>query len=235
MGLEISKNNKTALIFGASGMVGRHCLDYLLLSPAYDKVVAFGRGDLGVKNQKLVYHRIDFDRLEDYNHLIKGDDLYCCLGTTMRKAGSKLAFQKVDYHYVYEIAKIAAHNTVNQYLLVSAVGADKDSLFFYNQVKGKAEEAVKQLPFWSVHIFRPSVLLGERNENRWGEEVAGKLGRLIDSVTGGLLKKYKPVEGDVVAKAMVAAAQKLKGGVNYYSSEMLQDLATAVDKLRRLN
>ena len=93
---------------------------------------------------------------------------------------------------------------------------------------------MKALPFWAIHIFQPSVLLGERNENRWGEEIAGKLGKVIDGLTGGLLKKYRPIEADVVAKAMVSAAQKLEPGLHVYPSHWLQDLAAQIDAITQV-
>ena len=230
MALEISKDKKTALLFGASGMVGSHCLDLLLASPIYERIISFGRKKLAIESEKLVQCVINFDQMEQHASLFQGDDFFCCLGTTMRKAGSKAAFQKVDYHYIYEGAKLAAKNKVNQFLLVSSVGASSDSLFFYSQVKGKTEEAVKALPFWAVHIFQPSILLGERNENRFGEAIAAKIGKGLDYVMGGLLTKYKPVEAEVVAKAMLAAAQQLEKGVKYHPSHYLQQLAEIEDR-----
>lgn len=219
------------MVFGASGLVGGYCLDFLLEHPAYRHVIAFVRKTLPKEHQKLEQIEVDFDQPETFAARIKGDDLFLCLGTTMGKAGSRDAFYKVDFTYSYRAARTAAENGVNQLLLVSSVGADPDSLFFYSQVKGELEEAVKKLPFWGVHIFQPSVLLGERNENRWGEEIAGRIGRVIDRVTGGLLTKYRPVEADVVAQAMVNAAQQLSKGLHVYPSHYLQDLANQEDNL----
>jgi len=225
MSVEITKNSKIAILFGASGLIGRFCLDFLLASSTYNKVLIFVRKPLGIVDDRLEEHVIDFEKLSTYQHLIKGDDLFCCLGTTMKKAGSEEAFRRVDYTYTYQLAELAAKNKVNQLLLVSALGADKDSLFFYNRVKGELEAEVKLMPFWAVHIFQPSLLLGERNENRWGEALAQRLGRGIDRLMGGMLTKYRPVEADVVAKAMIIAAQKLEKGVHIYSSSLLQELA----------
>ncbi len=231
--MEISKSDKTALLFGATGLVGKHVLEMLLWHGAYAKVHTFGRRTLQMEHPRLVHHLIDFNRLMEVKHLLHGDDLYLCLGTTRAKAGSKEAFYQVDYTWNLEIARMACDNGVNQLLLVSSVGADPTSRFFYTRVKGQLEEAVKQLPFWAVHIFQPSVLLGERNENRWGEAIAGKLGKLIDAATGGLLKKYRPVEADVVARAMVSAAQRLEPGIHVYPSHWLQELAEAIDRQTR--
>ncbi len=223
--MKISKDYKTALLFGATGLVGGHLLQFLLLDAAYNKVITFNRRPLEMEHPKLEQHLFDFDNKKNYGDLLFGDDLFCCLGTTMRKAGSREAFYEVDYTYPFQIAECAVANGVNQFLLVTAVGADPDSLFFYNRVKGKLELAVRKLPFWSTHIFRPSLLLGTRNENRWGEELAGKFGNILDRVTGGLLTKYRPIEADAVAKAMVNAAQELEPGYHLYPSSLLQELA----------
>ncbi|RMG80636.1 MAG: oxidoreductase [Bacteroidetes bacterium] len=223
--MKISKDKKTALVFGATGLVGGFLTDFLLMHGAYEKVIAFGRRELDIEHPKLIQHVINFENPEEFNDLVRGDDLFCCLGTTLAKAGSKEGFFKVDFIYSYRVAKIAAANKVNQFLLISSVGADKDSLFYYSRVKGQIEEAVRGLDFWATHIFRPSVLLGERPENRWGESVAGRIGKFLDGISGGLLTKYRPIEADVVAKAMVNAAQELKPGVHVYPSDFLQGLA----------
>jgi uncharacterized protein YbjT (DUF2867 family) len=232
MEVQLVKDDKTALLFGATGLIGGYCLNFLLASPAYNKVKVFTRKELDFDNEKLEQHKIDFDKLENYKDLIKGDDVFCCLGTTMRKAGNKEAFRKVDYDYGFQIAKIAEKQGVNQFLLVSSVGADADSVFFYNQVKGELEDAVKKMDFWSTHIFQPSVLLGKRNENRWGEQLAGRLAKGFDFLTGGLLTKYSPVEAEVVAKAMVVAAQGLDSGLQIYPSHILQKIAKNEERLR---
>ncbi len=229
MKVQLLKDDKTALLFGASGLVGGHCLSELLASPVYKKVKIFVRKKLDVTHEKLEQHVIDFEQPEKYRNLLKGDDIYCCIGTTIKKAGSKAQFKKVDYTYNLQIAAMAAEQGVNQYLLVSSVGADPDSVFFYTRIKGELEEKVKQMDFWAIHIFQPSVLLGERNENRWGEHLAGKIAKGFDTLTGGLLAKYSPVEAEVVAKAMVAAAQGFKSGVHIYPSHVLLKMSAGTD------
>lgn len=228
--MEITKDNKTALVFGATGLVGSHVVQFLLLHPAYNRVVLFVRRPVNLEHPKLEQHIVDFDRPASFKHLVKGDDLFCCLGTTMAKAGSKEAFYKVDFTYAFDAAQMASMNGVGQYLLVSSVGADPHSRFFYSKVKGELEVAVRKMGFWGLHIFQPSVLLGERNENRFGEQLAGKIGSIFDRLTGGLLTKYRPIEADVVAKAMVSAAQGVRPGEHIYPSHWLQGLANEIDK-----
>ncbi|MFK7945947.1 MAG: oxidoreductase [Saprospiraceae bacterium] len=220
--MKIQKAQKTAILFGATGLVGGYCLEFLLESPLYSKVKAFNRRKLNIKHPKYEEYIIDFDKLDDYADWIVGDDVFCCLGTTRKKAGSKAAFSKVDYTYVFDTAKIAAKNSANQFLLVSTVGADKDSMFFYNQIKGEIESAVQNLNYWSIHIFRPSLLLGSRNELRIGEKLATYASGILNLVTNRLAPKYSAVHGEQVAKAMVLVAQRIDGGTFIYESDEIQ-------------
>ena len=224
----INNSHKTALLIGASGLVGGFCLSQLLESPHYDKVKIFVRKSVQHYHIKLEQYVIDFDNLLNYKHLLVGDDLFCCLGTTMKIAGSKEAYFKVDYSYTLNVAKIAVTNGTKQVMLVSSVGADSSSIFFYNKVKGHLEDELRKLPFWAVHIFQPSVLLGERTNSRWGEQLAGKIIQKIDGFTGDLMSKYRPVEAESVAKAMINAAQGLQAGVAIYPSNWLQKMSNTI-------
>jgi uncharacterized protein YbjT (DUF2867 family) len=219
---------KTALIFGATGLVGSELLKLLLSSAQYQKVIAFTRKPIEVYHHKLSNVIVDFDKLESIGSKIIGDDIYICLGTTMKKAGSKEAFYKVDYTYSFEVARIAALNKVNQLLLVSSVGADPDSSIFYSQVKGKLENIVITLPFWSIHIFRPSLLLGQRNEFRAAEAVSAIFARGINALGGNFLGKYKPVEANDVAISMVHAASDLNKGIHLYPSDKIVETAQKI-------
>ena len=230
--MKIHTSQKTALVFGATGLVGSHLVSQLLTHPAYAEVHVFGRRALTLTHEKLRQHLVDFERLEDYRDLIKGDDLYGCLGTTRKNAGSKEAFRHVDFDYNYMIALIASRNGVNQYLLVSTVGADPASPFFYSKVKGELEKAVRELDFWSLHLFQPSLLLGERNENRFGEAIAQRIGRVVDRLSGNLLSRYKPIEAEYVATAMIHAAQQITPGEHVHASDALQRMAEAEEAKR---
>lgn len=198
---------------------------------AYQKVVIFTRRPVGREHPRLEEHLIDFKRLPEYRELIRGNDLFSCLGTTMAKAGSKEAFYEVDFTYAFESARLAAENGVGQILLVSSVGADRDSLFYYSRVKGELEDALKPLPFWAHHIFQPSILLGGRRESRLFESLAGRFSLGFDRLTGGeLLGKYRPVEAEIVAKAMLEAAQHLEPGLHVYPSDSIHELAQEGEK-----
>jgi uncharacterized protein YbjT (DUF2867 family) len=217
---------KTALIAGASGLIGSQLLPLLLASDRYTKVIAVGRRPIPQVHPKLEQRVLDFDKLEEHAMGLIADDVYCCLGTTMQQAGSKDAFYRVDYLYVVTLAALTARNFAVQLLLVSAMGADATSRIYYNRVKGEAEEAVRQLPFRAIHLFRPSLLLGERNQKRTGEQIGAVLLRLLNPVLLGPLRKYRAVPGAVVAQAMVWAAKEDSSGVHVYPSDEISRRAT---------
>ena len=227
MAIEIDRSDKTAVLIGCTGLVGSHCLKYLADHGAYSQIITFARKKMVPVNKKHRHYQIDFKHLERIYKVFEGDDLYLCLGTTLKDAGSKKQFIQVDFTYNLTLAKMAERKNFNQILLVSSVGASSESMFFYNKVKGYLEHEVKQLTFWATHIFRPSVLLGHRPTQRFGEQTAGRIGKFLDNVSGGMLSKYKPVEAEVVAKAMIQAAQQLKAGLHIYPSHELQKLSEA--------
>jgi len=224
--MEITQHKKTALLFGASGLVGGFVLQELLRHRAYQRVHSFGRRKLDIQHERLQQHLIDFDQLEAHKQWFLGQDVFSCLGTTMAKAGSREAFRKVDYTYALQTARLAAEQGASQLMIVSSAGADPDGLFFYSRVKGEVEEAVRKLPFWALHIFQPSILLGPRREQRIGEKIAARAMKGISGLlTGEVLGKYRPVEAEAVAKAMLAAAQRLKAGQFTYRSDEIQEMA----------
>ncbi|GIV33918.1 MAG: oxidoreductase [Chitinophagales bacterium] len=226
----LNPNPKSALLIGATGLIGSHCLRFLLESTCYEKVIVLTRRATQVNHPKLQEHIIDFDRLASFRHLIKADDGFCCLGTTLKKAGSKENFRKVDFIYPLETARILAENGAGQYLIVTAMGAHPSSLFFYNRVKGAAEEAIKQLPFSGIHIFRPSLLQGHRNELRLAEQTANIVFKVLNPIFIGPLKRYRAIEGRVVARAMEAVACHRQPGIHVYESDQIQDIYDKIPK-----
>ena len=218
-------NQRTALIAGATGLVGWQLLNLLLSDPYYGKVYVLSRRPLKLDHPRLEQLIIDFDELGQDSSLPQVNDVYCCLGTTMKKAGSKEAFRKVDYTYPFELAKLAAEKGATQYLLVSAMGANKGSLFFYNRVKGDVEEAVCKISqYKTIHVFRPSLLLGHRAEDRMGEELMQKITRIIRPLMVGPFRKYRPIQAHVVAEGMITAAKSDQRGVVLHSSEDIKNL-----------
>lgn len=213
---------RTAILFGASGLIGRSCLDALLRDDHYSKIFALVRKPLPLQHPKLQQQVVDFDQLEYHAQMIKGDDVFCCLGTTIKQAGSQNAFYKVDFTYIYNLATIAARNNVGQFLVVTSLGASSKSSVFYNRVKGNIEEAVSGLSFRAIHIFRPSLLLGDRTEFRPGEKIAMFLFRLLDFILIGRWKKYRAIRASVVAEAMITMAKLDLQGIKKYESDVIQ-------------
>lgn len=223
------QKTRNALIAGASGLVGGYCLRLLLQSSRYSQVISIGRHDLPLIHPKLDQQTVDFKHLKNYAADLAADDIYCCLGTTIKKAGSKEAFYQVDHTYVVQLAALAAKRGASQLLVVSAMGANPASWFFYNKVKGQMERDVQQLGFEAVHVFRPSLLLGNREEERTGEELATHIMKPLSHLMVGPLAKYKPVEAEDVARAMLFAAMQEREGTHIYLSDQLPGMAAALE------
>jgi uncharacterized protein YbjT (DUF2867 family) len=213
---------KTALLAGATGLVGSALLPILLASERYDKVIVVGRRPVAVQHPKLTQVVTDLSELEAERLRLIADDVYCCLGTTMQQAGSKEAFYEVDFLYVVKLAAVTAANFAAQFLVVSALGADAESMFYYNKVKGEMEAAVRQTPFRAIHIFRPSLLLGERAAPRLGERFGAVLLALARPLLRGGWRKYRPVTAGAVAQAMLRVAEDQGSGTQIHSSEILE-------------
>lgn len=203
----------TVLILGASGLVGSHCLKFLLSDPQFDKVIALVRRPLNISHLKLVQTIVDFDKLDNYSSEIKADAVLSTLGTTLRKAGSSVKFTKVDYEYQLKVAEIAKRNGAKTFVLLSSTGADKKSMVLYTKVKGEVEDAISKLGYDKVIILRPSILLGERTESRAGEAVGQWVAKTLPFLFAGPLAKYKGIPADTVACAMINAVQKPYNGV----------------------
>jgi uncharacterized protein YbjT (DUF2867 family) len=207
---------KTALLAGATGLVGSTLLPLLLASERYAKVIVVGRRALATQHPKLTQVVTELSQLEaERLHLI-ADDVYCCLGTTRKQAGSKEAFFEVDFLHVVQLAAITAANFAAQFLVVSSLGADVESPFYYSQVKGEMEAAVRQTPFRAIHIFRPSLLLGQRAAPRLGERIGGWLLTLVRPLLRGTWQKYRPITATAVAQAMLQAAAEDGGGIRVH-------------------
>jgi uncharacterized protein YbjT (DUF2867 family) len=210
---------KTALVAGSSGLIGGRLLNLLLEDSRYEKVIAISRKPLTLTHPKLENIVLDFDRLKLHNQSLKCDDIFCCLGTTIKKVKTKEAFRKVDFDYPLELARIGKELGAEKYLLVSALGANRNSSLFYNQVKGEIEEAIAEIGIPSLHIFRPSLLVGPRSEQRGGEEAAKWVYRFFGFI---IPTKYKAIESIKVARAMISFAQEKGNGVIIHESKELQ-------------
>lgn len=192
--------NKIVNVIGATGMVGRELVKQLLQEPDVNTVRIFVRRKSGFEHPKLEEHLIDFDKKDNWKHLITGDILYSTLGTTLKQAGSKTAQYKIDYTYQYNFAQVAVENGVPTFVLVSSAGANASSSIFYSKMKGELDEAVQKLSFSHCVILRPSILVGERENKRVAEEFAHKIMKFISRF---IFRKYRPIEGKIVGRAMI--------------------------------
>jgi len=193
---------RSALLLGATGLIGSFLLQRLLDSPLYSRVDVWIRRSFAVSSSKAVLEVTDFEKLQA--HSVSAEDVYCCLGTTIKQAGSQEAFRRVDFDYPVALARAAARDGTRRLLVVSALGANARSRVFYNRVKGEMEEAVRAAGVEKTIVFRPSLLSGPRAEPRLGERVGLALGRVL----GPLLGKYRPIHADLVAAAMLRAAER---------------------------
>ena len=191
-------SQKTALLLGATGLVGGECLKRLISDDHYRRIVVLTRSAISedFRKAKIEHHVINFDRIDEHKNLLKADHVLCALGSTIKKAGTKDQFYKVDFTYVYDIAKETAEQGAEHFLLVSSTGANPESRIFYNRVKGELEKALQRLPFRSISIFRPSLILGDRKESRFYEEIskwtAGIFSFAIPEKHGAPLVKHIP-------------------------------------------
>lgn len=213
---------KSAIVAGATGLVGSHLSKLLIQSNEFDDITLLVRKghDLHIDGASVL--EVDYEHLEDFNEYLKTDVVFCCLGTTIKKAGSKANFRTVDFEYPLNLAKLSLRNGSKQFNIITANGANSKSFFFYNRVKGDVEKAIAELSFQNVNIFRPSLLLGERNEKRVGENVGAAIANVVNPLLVGKLKKHQAVKGDVVARSMLRVSLKDLSGVQIIQSDDIQ-------------
>ena len=198
-------------------MIGKYLLNVLREDAFYDRVIALNRGRFAIDTMKIEHRCVDYDRLTAAQ-LSGATHLFCCLGTTMKTAGSREAFRRVDYEYCELFARLGREAGAKRLMLVSSVGASPNASSFYLKTKGQTEEAVSNLGFEALHIFRPSVLMGQRNEERPGERFAGGFARAFEFMMLGPLSKYRPMPAGVLSASMAAAGERGEAGkhVHYY-------------------
>lgn len=206
---------RCAIIAGSSGLVGGFCLNALLADPAFSRVTALVRRPLPKAHDKLRQQVADFDNLSQLEDLSEGV-VFCALGTTIRKAGSQAAFRHVDFDYPLRLAELARKAGATSFVLVSSVDAAPKSSTFYLRVKGELEERIGALGYPALHIFRPSVLLGDRDEQRTGEKVGIAIAKVLQFLLIDGLSRYRPIEAADVGRAMPRAVAREKPGRHIY-------------------
>lgn len=221
---------KTAVVAGSTGLVGEHLVKCLAQSTEYEAVTAVVR-----KGSSKIYEgaftvEVDYDRLSDYSEELKADVVFCCLGTTLRKAGSRSGFYTVDYTFSLELAKIAAKNKSTQFNIITASGANSKSLIYYSRVKGEIEKAIVKLGIPNINIFRPSLLLGARTEKRKGEIIGARIAKLLNPLMVGRLKKFRAIQAAEVANAMLNVSLMEQDGVRIFESDAIHILGKMADK-----
>ena len=207
---------------GATGLTGSHLLVRLLEDNHYQKLVIYVRKTTGIRHPKLTEILIDYDTCEDS---VAADDVFCCLGTTIKKAKTKDAFTKVDLVYPVKVAQQQKKAGSKKFLVISAMGANSSSAIFYSRVKGEMEAQLQQIGYDSLFIFRPSFITGNRKENRSGESMGIWLFKLISPLLLGPLKKYRPVSADSIAKCMLVMAESENKGTRVLLSDEIAVLS----------
>ncbi|MFP3918636.1 NAD(P)H-binding protein [Lysinibacillus telephonicus] len=215
---------RSAIVVGATGLVGSALIKLLCESEEYISVVAIARRKLDYEHPKLTVKVRSFDQLEekdiDFAH-----EIFCCLGTTIKKAGSRKEFEKVDVSYPLQVASLAKKCGIMHFIVVSAMGAKENSAIYYNRVKGKLEQELMALELPQLSIVRPSLLVGDRNEFRFGEKIGEWMLKILNPILIGPVKKYRSIEATQVALAMmVIALHSKKSKVSIYEADELANM-----------
>ena len=213
---------KTALVFGSSGLIGRHLLYQLIKNDNYNMIKLFVRSETSINEPKIKIIKTDFNYLENYKEDIKGDDCFFCIGTTKQNSPNKNEYQKVELDIPKKVAKIARTNSVNSFIFISSIYANPKSSGDYVKFKGLVEEELKKLNFSNLGILRPSFLMGDRKENRAGEKIGILTFRLLSPLLLGPLKKMKPINSEKVAKAMIKIANENLEKTVFESNEIVE-------------
>lgn len=207
------KTRTTALVTGATGLVGEQLMIQLLSDAGYEKVIAVVRKPLAISHSKLEQLVIDFEDLPTALSGIKADHGFCCLGTTIKVAGSKERQYRIDHDYVTEFAKGCFASGVKRFAVVSSIGADRSSSNFYLRTKGEMEESLKKIPFDGLFVIQPSFLLGHRKEIRTGEKLGIAVMKIVKPLLISGLRKYRGIEAETVAACMIRLVKDAGTGI----------------------
>src|SRR5690554_63878 len=219
----VNTMKKTAIILGATGLTGNILLKRLLIDPSYEKVILFSRSKIQIESPKIEEHIIDLFQLDKHAKYFVGDVVFCCIGTTKAKTPDKETYRKIDFGIPVAAAKLARQNNIDNFIVISAIGADSTSSVFYNKTKGEMEEAVLEQGVKNTYVLRPSLIVGNRNERRFGESAASVFMKLFDFI---IPKKYKIIKAETITEAMhiLAATGYSKSQI---SSEEIVEIANS--------
>lgn len=199
---------KTAIILGATGLTGRILLQKLLKDPRYGKIILFSRSTVKIENSKIEEHLVDLFQLENYKEQFKADQVFCCIGTTKSKTPNEETYRKIDYGIPVTAAKLCKENGISNFTVISALGANPDSVVFYNKVKGEMQRDVMAQKIKNTYIFQPSLIAGDRQEKRFFENLAKQVMKILNYVLIGPLKKYRSIHPVTIARAILIVAKK---------------------------
>lgn len=211
---------KVAIIIGSTGLVGSHLVEQLTQSNLYSKVVLLNRRKSSYNNPKIEEHLIDFDKPD--LRAFSGEDVYCAIGTTIKKAGSKEAQFKIDCEYPSHLAKLLKERGAKQFMLVSSLGANASSSNFYLRTKGQLEKNIEALNYETAVILRPSFILGDRKEFRFGEKLGIAVFKFLSPLLIGALKRYRGVQASAIAHTMITKAKQNLKGTHIIESENIR-------------
>ncbi len=210
---------KTAIVLGATGLTGSYLMDMLLASDDYEKVKVFTRRRTGKQSEKLEEIICDLLKLEDYADKFTADEVFCCIGTTKAKTANKDIYRAIDYGIPVTAARLAEQNKINSLSIISAIGANPKSSFFYSRTKGEMEQEVLKHKIDNILIYRPSLIYGKREDRRLGEQIAVYIGKLLEILPLDCLKNYRSTSGVSLAKALFEGSSKHKGHKLIYRSQ----------------
>ena len=219
--------DKTALVTGATGLVGKALIRLLLSKDYYKKIIVLARRELDIKDNRIEMIILDdFDKMDEVADKLNANDIYCALGTTLKRAGSKEKFLKIDVEYPIKLAKITSEQPLfEQFLMVTSHGANAESPLFYNQVKGEVEDELIKMNLKALKIFQPSLLLGYRDDFRIWEEVAKFFSAVLSFFMIGTRTRLWTIRGTEVASAMYSIARRRDPGVEKFQPRKMIQLA----------
>lgn len=199
----IEEQGKTATILGATGLTGGKLLQLLLNNDRYQKIKVFSRSSVGFQHPKIQEYIGDLTNFKNFAEDFKGDETFCCIGTTKSKSPDKEVYKNIDYGIPVNAANLCKRNGIDTFIVISALGANSESTIFYNRIKGQMEEAILKIGITQTYILQPSLIGGKRNEKRIGEWFFKKIMKVVNLALVGSLEKYRSIEPITIAKAML--------------------------------